>query len=157
MFVAGELEQRHMNAYQTIKGLRKGSVEWQSLGFTFSNYITELDEQRRKHGKIKQRDPRTRKIIGELDPLSPDYLCFFIDAHSEILSSKNKHRDDLFRFHILLEECLHAAANGENPVPRRILLGNLRNIDFKQTRLPEQRLHWMRNNYGFTATRNAIV
>ena len=87
-----------MNAYRRIKSLRKGSVEWQSLGFAFSNYITELDEQRRKHGKIKQRDPRTRKIIGELDPLSPDYLSFFIDTHSEIMSSKHKHRDDLFIF-----------------------------------------------------------
>lgn len=157
LFVAGELEQRHMTAYRTIKSLRKGSVEWQSLGFAFSNYITELDEQRRKHGKIKQRDPRTRKIIGELDPLSPDYLCFFIDTHTEIMSSKNKHRDDLFRFHILLEECLHATANGEDPGPRRILLGNLRGIDFRSTRLPVQRLHWMRNNYGFTATRDAII
>ncbi len=157
LFVEGKLEQRHMNAYRRIKSLRKGSVEWQSLGFAFSNYITELDEQRRKHGKIKQRDPRTRKIIGELDPLSPDYLSFFIDTHSEIMSSKHKHRDDLFRFHILLEEFFHAAASGEDIGPRRVLLPSLRSMDFRSTRLPVQRLHWMRNNYGFTATRDAIV
>jgi hypothetical protein len=159
LLVEGKLGSRHMGAYRTLKSLRKGSVEWQSLGFSFSNYITELDEQRRKYGKIKQRDPQTRRLVGELDPLEPDYLCFFIDTHHEILSSKNKHRNDLFRFHILLEQYLTSIANGDVPEdqPLTILPRQFREIDYSQTTLPPKRLQWMRNNYGFTATRDEIV
>lgn len=157
LFVEGTLEERHMHAYRAIKGMRRGSVEWQSLGFSFSNYITELDEQRRKHGKIKQRDPATRRLVGELDPFSPDYMCFFIDAHREIVSPENKHRDDLFRIHILIEECLHAAANNGMSGPHRILLSGLRDIDFRGTVLSANRLQWMRNNYGFTANKDVII
>ncbi len=159
LFVRSELDARHMGAYRTIKALQKGSMEWQSLGFAFSNYLTELDEQRRKYGAIKQRDPRSKKLIGELDPFSPDYMCFFIDTHSKILSSKNKHRDDLFRFHILLEEYLSSYAKGLVPLdePVTVHLGNLRDIDFTKTTLPPKRIQWMANNYGFTATRDAIV
>jgi len=159
LFVSGELEARHMGAYRTIKAMQKGSMEWQSLGFTFSNYITELDEQRRKYGTIKQRDSRRKKIVAELDPLSPDYICFFVDTHSEILSSRNKHRDDLFRFHILLEEYLSSYSRGNIPLdePVNIKLGELRDIDFTKTTLPPKRIQWMSRNYGFTATRDAIV
>lgn len=159
LFVGAQLDARHMNAYRTIKSLQKGSMEWQSLGFAFSNYLTELDEQRRKYGTIKQRDPRSKRVIGELDPLSPDYMCLFIDTHSEILASRNKHRDDLFRFHILLEEYLSSYAKGNIPVdePVTVKMGGLRDIDFTKTTLPPQRIQWMANNYGFTATRDAIV
>jgi len=158
-FVEGRLDAIHMDAYRTIKSLKKGSMEWQSLGFTFSNYITELDEQRRKFGTIKQRDNKTRKIIGELDPFDPDYLSFFIETHHQILSSKNKHRNDLFRFHILLEEYLSSYANGRIPVdqPLTLNLDELRAIDFKHTTLPHQRIQWKYRNYGFTATRDAII
>jgi len=158
-FVEGRLDALNMDAYRTIKSLKKGSMEWQSLGFTFSNYITELDEQRRKFGTIKQRDNKTRKIIGELDPFDPDYLSFFIETHHQILSSKNKHRNDLFRFHILLEEYLSSYANDRIPVdqPLTLKLDELRAIDFNQTTLPPQRIQWMNRNYGFTATRDAII
>lgn len=159
MLVKGELEERHMEAYRTLKGLRKGSIEWQSLGFSFSNYITELDEQRRKYGKIKQRDPRTRHIVGELNPLSADFLSFFIDTHHQILLSKNKHLNDLFRFQILMEEYLVSFAKGEVPENETLCvkLDQLRDLDFSQTTLPVQRLTWLRKNYGFTATRSAMV
>jgi len=159
MFVKGELKDRHMEAYRTLKSLRKGSIEWQSLGFSFSNYITELDEQRRKYGKIKQRDPRTRHITGELDPLSPDFLSFFIDTHHQILLSKNKHLNDLFRFQILMEEYLVSFAKGEVPADETLCvkLDQLRELDFSKTTLPVQRLTWLRKNYGFTATRSAMV
>lgn len=159
LFVDGALEPRHMSAYRTLKGLRKGSIDWQSLGFSFSNYVTELDQQRRKYGRIKQVDPRTKKLVGELDPLSPDFICFFIDTHQQLLASKNKHRDDLFRFHILLEEYLTSFADGKIPQdePFTIKPSQLRKIDFTKTTLPPQRIQWMRNNHGFTATRDAIV
>lgn len=159
LFINNKLEHHHLDAYRIIKTLRKGSMEWQSLGFAFSNYITELDEQRRKFGTIKQRDLRTRKITGELDPLSPEYICFFIDTHHQIHSSENKHRNDLFRFHILLEEYLSSIANGSVPrnVPLVIRINQLRDLDFTKTTLPANRIQWMANNPGFTATRDAIV
>lgn len=158
-FVSDKLNTIHMDAYRTLKSLKKGSMEWQSLGFNFSNYITELDEQRRKFGAIKQRDNKTRKIIGELSPFDPDYLAFFIETHNQILSSRNKHRNDLFRFHILLEEYLSSYANDKIPYdkPLTLKLDELRSIDFKKTTLPPQRIQWMYRNYGFTATRDAIV
>lgn len=159
LFIEGKLEDRHMEAYRTLHGLRKGSMEWQSLGFSFSNYITELDQQRRKYGRIKQRDPRTKQLIGELDPLSPDFVCFFIETHHQLLSPKNKHRDDLFRFHILLEEYLTAFANGKIPQDKPFVITSdrLKQTDFTKTTLPPQRIQWMRNNHGFTATRDAII
>lgn len=159
LFVQGDLEGRHMEAYRTLKSLRKGSMEWQSLGFSFSNYITELDQQRRKFGRIKQRDPRTKRLIGELDPLSPDFLAFFIDAHHQLLSSRNKHRDDLFRIHILIEEYLTSYAKKAIPGDQPFVIkpSELRNMDFTATTLPPQRIQWMRDNHGFTATRDAII
>ncbi|HRJ06245.1 MAG TPA: hypothetical protein PK096_03610 [Candidatus Saccharibacteria bacterium] len=159
LFVDGDLEERHMEAYRTLKGMRKGSMDWQSLGFSFSNYLTELDEQRRKFGRIKQVDPKSKRLVGELDPFSPDFVCFFIDTHQQLMSSKNKHRDDLFRFHILLEEYLTAFATGQIPQDQPFVVkpDELRDIDFSVTTLPHQRLRWMRNNLGFTATRDAIV
>jgi len=159
LLVEGALEPRHMEAYRTLKKMRKGSMEWQSLGFSFSNYLTELDEQRRKYGKIKQRDPRTKKILGELDPLSPDFLCFFIDAHRELTSPQHKHRDDLFRFHILLEEYLTSFAEGKvNPGQAlTVRHSELRAIDYSRTTLPPERIMWMRSNLGFAATRDTII
>jgi hypothetical protein len=158
-FVEGKLEGRHMEAYRTLKGMRKGSMEWSSLGFSFSNYITELDEQRRKFGTIKQRDPRTKKQLGELDPMSPDFICFFIDTHQQVMSSKHKHRDDLFRFHIALEEYLVAFAQSQIPQDEPLVIrpAELREVNFRDTTLPPKRLQWMRNNLGFTATRDVIV
>jgi hypothetical protein len=159
LFVEGGLEDRHFEAFRYLKSLRRGSIEWQSLGFSFSNYITELDEQRRKWGRIKQRDPRTKELLGELDPLSPDFLCFFIDTHKELMSPKNKHRDDLLRFHIIFEEFLTSFAKGEIEAgaPKVFKLSTLREVDFTKTTLPPSRIQWMRNNLGFTATRDTIL
>jgi len=159
MFKAGELSERHLAAYRNIKVLLRGSMEWQSLGFVFSNYITELDEQRRVYGKIKQRDPKTRRVLGELDPFSADYLSFFVEAHNQVVSPKNKHRNDLFRFHILLEEYLSSFAKGEIPIdePLTLNLDELKDIDFTKTTLPPKRIQWMFSNYGFSATRDAII
>lgn len=159
LLVDGKLDSHHMDAYRTLKKMRKGSIDWQSLGFSFSNYITELDQQRRKYGKIKQKDPRTKKLIGELDPMSPDFVSFFIDTHQEIMSPRHKHRNDLFRFHILLEEYLTSFAEEKigYDQPLTIKPSELRNIDYTKTTLPPQRILWMRNNHGFTATRDAII
>jgi hypothetical protein len=158
-FAQNQLETRHHDALRIIKNLRKGSHEWASLGFTYSNYVTELNEQRRKFGKIKQRDTRTYETIGELDTKSPDFLGFFIETHHEILNPKNKHRNDLFRCQIVVEEYLREMARGHLPpnTPLTLNLNQLRKEDLTKTTLPADRLNWMQRNYGFTATKDALV
>ena len=160
-FDTGRLsEERHMRSYRVMRSLAKdpSTREAQSLGFSFSNYITELDEQRRKHGKIKQKDLTTGKVIGELDPLSPDFLSLFIEVHHEILNSKNKHRNDLFVFHIILEEFLQDVGSGKLPdsAVLNIRVQDLRTRDMTQVKLPPERLHWMFRNHGFTSTKDSI-
>lgn len=159
LFDNATLESRHLDAYRLLRRLQPYSMEWQSLGFSFSNYLAELEEQRRKHGRIKQRDPITKGIVGELDPMGPDYLSFFVEAHSLIMSSKQKHRDDLFRIHILLEEYLDQVGRSAVPLdePLVVRLESLRTMDFDQTVLDAPRLRWMFRNHGFSATREPLA
>jgi dephospho-CoA kinase len=157
-FDCEKLEPRHMPAFRIVRRLRASPTgrEAQSLGYVFSNYLVELDEQRRKHGRIKYRDSETRRIVGELDPWSPDYLSFFVEAHHELLASRNKHRDNLLRLHIILEEYLGSkpAVRGEPLVINHVLLAT---HDFTSTSLPPDRITWMATNYGFTAMRDRVV
>jgi hypothetical protein len=160
-FDAGQLsDERHIRAYRIIRKLIKDpSVrEAQCLAFTFSNYITELNEQRRKHGKIKQKDLATGSIKSELDPFSADFLSLFIETHHEILKSENRHRNDLFVFHILLEEYLRDVGNGKLPEDAQlnVRIPDLRTVDVTQTTLPASRLHWMFRNHGFTSTKDSV-
>lgn len=161
MFDRGKLTDRHMEAFKILRGLghNDNSREAQSLGFVFSNYIVELDEQRRKHGKIKQKDLVTKKVEGELDPFSADYLSFFVEMHHQLLSSHNKHRDNLLRYHILLEEYLCAVGSGQLSPDQELVIRvqDMKDIDFSQTKLPPSRIQWMTRNYGFSAIRDAIL
>lgn len=160
-FESGALtDARHMRAYRLIRQLAKDpSVrEAQCLGFAFSNYYSELNEQRRKHGKIKQKNLSTGNIDGELNPLSADFLSLFIETHHEILSSENKHRNDLFVFHIMLEEFLRDVSTGVLPedAKLKVRVQDLRTKDVSLTTLPPARLHWMFRNHGFTSTKDSI-
>lgn len=158
LFDSGELEDRHIDAYRLVRRLAQNpsAREAQSLAFTFSNYLTELDEQRRKHGRIKQLVDFDHGIKQELDPFSPDYLSFFIEAHHELVASRNKHRDNLLRFHIILEEFLgsEAALASEKLV---IHPDRMAEHDFASTLLPPARITWMARNYGFTALRDSVL
>jgi hypothetical protein len=160
-FDADILQDRHMAAFKILRSLaeKPASREAQSLAFVFSNYIIELGEQRRKHGKIKQRDLDTNHVSGELDPYSADFLALFIELHHELLNSSNKHRDNLLRFHILLEEYLCAVASGAVSDDTRLTIPvqDMRNMDFTGTSLPPNRIQWMTRNYGFTAIRDALL
>ena len=151
---------RHIRAYKIARQLIKDpSVrEAQCLAFTLSNYLTELNEQRRKHGKIKQKDLVTGSVVGELDPLSPDFLSLFIETHHEILKSENKHRNDLFVFHIILEEFLRDVGDGNLPADAslNVRIPDLRTIDVTRTKLPASSLHWMFRNHGFTSIKDPI-
>lgn len=154
----GNLNETHTDALRIINNIDSDSLEWRSLGFCFSNYLTELDVQRRTQGTIKYRDPDTHRLLGELDPFSPDYLCFFIEAHHLLLDPRNGHRSALFYTHYLLEEYLRIAASGET-VPGELAL--------TPSRLNGEKLHehdlipygvaeWMQRNYWFTVTRSAL-
>jgi uncharacterized protein YkuJ len=156
LFTSGKLLPRHIEAYKTLTGLKQGSREWQSLGFSFSNYITELDEQRRKHGIIKTRDTSTGEVTGELDPWSSDFLGFFVDTHHQILLPKNQHHNDLFRYQILLESFLVSLTDGSKLPDENFVVkpGELRDIDYNKTELPPERLNWMYYNYGFVANKS---
>lgn len=158
-FDASLLEDRHMEAFRILRNMHPHSREWQSLGFTYSNNVVELDEQRRKHGKIKQRDPQTHKIVGELSIVDPDYLSLVVELHHELLSSKNKTRNNLFMFHILFEEYLQGIAEGiiAPDSPLNIHVQRLDEYDFAKTTIPPDRIRWMFRNYGFTATKDVWV
>lgn len=158
-FAERRLLDSHMEAYRILRTLPDDSREMLSLGFTYSNYITELDEQRRKHGKIKVRDSETYQVTGELSETSPDFLSFFIELHHEILSSKNKHRDTIFRFNILFEEYLKGIATGkiETDTPFTVKIQDLDQYDYLQTSIDTDKLRWMFKHYGFAATKGSLV
>ncbi len=158
-FDEGALEERHMEAFRILRGMQPNSRESNSLGFAYSNYIAELNEQRRKHGKIKVRNLQTREIVGELSETDPDFLGLFVELHHEILSSKNKHRNDLFRFHILFEEYLQGVAHGAIDIGEQAFKVKVQRLDtysYCGTSVPTERLHWMAKNYGFTATKGQV-
>jgi hypothetical protein len=160
LFAEGKLDtSRHMDALRMLKGLKPGSLEWQSLGFIFSSYMVELDEQRRKHGTIKQRDLQTGELLGELDPCSPDFLCFLIETHHQILKPKNFHYNDLARFQVLLEDYLVSIASGKlhDSAELNIKLSDLRNTDFSGVQISADRIKWIREHYGFATTRYSVV
>ena len=98
------------------------------------------------------------QVIGELDPLSPDFLSLFIETHHEVLSSRNKHRNDLFVFHIIMEEFLNGIGTGDisSDTELNVRVQDLRTRDMSQVKLPAERLHWMFRNYGFTSTKDSI-
>jgi hypothetical protein len=161
LFDKDKLHPLHMSAYKILRELGRSpnSREAQSLGFNYSNYVIELNEQRRKYGKIKQRDPQSKRVIGELDPLGPDYLSLFVETHHELLNSDNKHRNELLRFHILLEEFLCANGSGRLGPEDSLQLKaqDMAKIDLSKTTLPPSRIQWMSRNYGFSAIRDSIL
>jgi len=132
------------------------SLESQSLAFVFSNYLTELNEQRRKHGGIKC---RRGDSVEELSPFDPQYLAFFVLAHHELLTPKNKHVDTLARVHLMLEEFFMnlAAAELEYPYQRTLTLEDIAKFKAVATEVPHERVRWMFHNYGFTAAKEELV
>lgn len=148
------------NGIGALRDLRKicaqpRSRSYQCMSFVFSNYLAELDEQRRKHGKIKVRNDKNQ-LIGELDPWGYEFLTFFVDAMKLILDSHTKHRDTLLRAHISFEEFFasRAALQGQ---PLEITPRFLEEMDISKISIPSERIEWMSQNYGFTAVRDSIA
>ena len=150
-----KLEEHHLHAFRRVLYLSSNvqTREAQSLAFVWSNYLVELDEQRRKHGEIKYFRNGARSM--PLDPWDPDYLCFFIDAHHELCDPKNKHRDNLLRVHMAIEEylCSEDAISGKRFVLRVPRLHERSVWDPQKTTLPSSRIEWMARHFGFTALR----
>ena len=170
-FDLGELDDLHLDSYRKVRELVKHPLqrEAQSLAFVFSNYLTELDEQRRKHGKIKRKDTRTKKILGELDPWSPDYLSFFVEAHNLLLNSKNRHRNTLHLVHLLFEDYLNrndSLEGGTLILQMNTVLNQWTGLSLDGEtaispllglRLPPERINWILANPGFTAFKDQVV
>ena len=156
----GRLRERHLEALKIIHSIQPNSREWLSLGFVYSNYVVELDEQRRKHGKIKTKDLETGQIEGELDECDPDYLSLFIETHHQLLQPRNKHRDKLYRFHLVLEDILQRVADDDlssDKLTCAVTPGLIDSYDFSKTSIRGERMKWMLTNYGFTATKETMV
>lgn len=163
LFDRDELQEHHMDAYRHVRYLASQPQrrESQSLGFVFSNYITELDEQRRKFGKIKTMNLDTYEREGELDPFGADYLSFFVDAHRALHDRKNKHRDTLLRVHVLFEYYLSNREFAESGEGLSFRFNPLAWDDelFREatSRIPQERLLWIAKNYGFTAVNVSVL
>lgn len=163
LFDSDQLQDHHLDAYRHVRYLASQPQrrESQSLGFVFSNYVTELDEQRRRFGKIKVMNPVTYEREGELDPFGADYLSFFVDAHRALHDRKNKHRDTLLRVHVLFEYYLSNREFAESGEGLSFHFNPLAWDDelFKKAvlKIPQERLLWIANNYGFTAVRERVL
>lgn len=158
LFDDNKLDSSGLESYRLLRKIASNpqSRTAQCLSFTFSNYLVELDEQRRKHGTIKQREPKSHDIVGELDPWGVEFLSFFVDTTNLLLQSRTKHRDSLLRIHILLEEFFLSPAALQCQ-PLSIYVDQLEKIDFTKTSLPPPRIIWMASNYGFTALRDSVL
>jgi len=164
------LDETHSDAHRIIRRLARNpfSREAQSLSFVYSNYRTELDEQRRRYGTIKYRNLETNRIEGELDPQGADYLSFFIEAHNLLVGAvekrhdgrpRVKHRDTLLRIHLLFESRLadkEAASRGEG-IRWSLFPQKLNELDISSINLSPERIRWISHNFGFTAVRESII
>ena len=154
-----QFELRHVVAFKEVVRLSKNplSRESQSLSFVFSNYLVELDEQRRKHGEIMTQNLETKEIVKPLNPWDLDYLSFFVETHKELLTSKNRHRDHLLRAHILLEEFLWSPESLKGNPEITIFPTKLLQHSADPILIPPERVHWMARHFGFTAQRDPTI
>jgi hypothetical protein len=125
----------------------------QSLSFVFSNLISELDEQKRKHGIIWFRVNENR--CREFDPFDEQYLSFFIEAHNELILPKNKHRNLLFAAQLIVEDWLVRLCKGERK-PLNISFDTIKNFDYSSIDVNPETILWIKDNYGYLATRRKI-
>lgn len=125
----------------------------QSLSFVFSNLVSELEEQKRKHGFIWFRVNENRS--RELDPLDELYLSFFIEAHNELTLPKNKHRNFLFGAQLIVEDWLVRSSKGDT-TPLRITFDTIKHFDYCKVDIDPETILWIKDNYGYLATRSKI-
>lgn len=164
MLLADILQNRHMKAFDLLRHLSTQPVfrEAQSLTFVFSNYLVELNEQRRKFGAIQYRNPHDGVVVGELNPWSADYLSFFVEVHHLLCRSTYKHRYTTFRVNLAIEEWFYsgkAAAGEEFKIevePYFYWRENAAVTAAPVPNIPLGRVQWIANHPGFTAIRDAL-
>lgn len=151
------VDKHHLHAYRTVLRLaeKPRQKEVQSLEFSFSNYVTELDEQRRKHGEIKVFGAPITKPVGKLDPWGIDYVSFFVDAHHKITRSKSFHRDTLFKVHVMLEDWL-TSVQRTAPTPLLLQIGTIARFDASMSTVSVEKRRWMEANFGFTSYKEPL-
>ena len=147
---------RHPLAGDRVERVRR-SVEYWSLAFVFSNYIVELNEQRRKHGRLKV--IKDGIVYGELNPFSPAFISFFVEAHHQLMLPSNKHLDTLMRAHLHLEAFLQDSAGIsrtplENPTCE-LSLDKLQDLSVVRLVQPEI-VRWIRMHPGYLAERRQV-
>lgn len=154
----GDLNDTHTEALRIVNNIDSDSLEWRSLGFAFSNYLAELDVQRLKFGAIKRRKSTNQRIYSELDPFSPDYLCFFIELHNALIDPGNGHKQALFSMHYLLEDYLRCFLEDENPPPTlTVLPSDLSGQNLAVSpNVPRNVAEWMRTNSYFSVVRSRV-
>jgi hypothetical protein len=141
------------DALRVLLQLEPHSRSAQSLAFAFSNFVSELEEQKRKQGYIWFAVTTDRFI--EFDPFGEMYLSFFIEAHNEITLSKNKHLNFLFGAQLIVEDWLGRVAQGDKS-SLKVNFDIVKNFDYSNVSTHPETILWIKENYGYLATRNKI-
>ena len=141
------------DALRLVLQLEPQSRNAQSLAFAFSNFVSELEEQKRKHGFIWFKVNDNRYI--EFDPFGEMYLSFFVEAHNELTISKNKHRNFLFGAQLIVEDWLTRVSKGSSE-PLSINFDTVKEYQYSEVNIDPETILWIKDNYGFLATRNKI-
>lgn len=141
------------DALRILLSMDPNSRNAQSLSFVFSNLVTELDEQKRKHGYVWSNSADGKKL--EFSPMGEMYMSFVVEAHNELLLSRNKHRNFLFGIQLIIEDWLIGISNGRKE-NLKISLGSMKSFDYDSVNIPPETILWIQENYGYLATRNKI-
>lgn len=149
---------RHQAAMDIVSNLKTGSDEYDSLGFVFSNYLVTLHEQRRRYGQIKQVEPETGNLFGELNPFDPDFLCFFIELHHKILESGNSRRSAIDSVHILLESYLQSVVCHDLAPGSRLIISttDMSARDQATNRISQASIDWLTQNPMFSTIKERM-
>lgn len=151
---SGQLHERHEKAVEAVRNMVPGTEEYDKLGFVFSNYLVTLHEQRRRYGQIKQRDPETGKLIGELNPFSPDFLCFLIELHHEIEAAGHNRRNAITIVHASLEEYLQTVAQHRSGSGHPL---TLHPFSAKGAiKIPPTDMDWLTTNHQFSTIKERV-
>lgn len=152
------LLERHQAALNILTSLDQNSDEYESLGFVFSNYLVTLHEQRRRYGQIKQKSTEVDVITGELNPLDPDFVCFFIELHHEIYKSGENRKVAIDSVHILLESYLQSVAKRRIATDSRLIIypeHNSQPCDM-ETCIPQADIDWLIDHSTFSTIKERI-
>lgn len=152
MATTGGLYERHERAVSIIERMVPGTEEYDRLGFVWSNYLVTLHEQRRRYGQIKQRDVESNELLGELNPLSADFLCFLIELHHEIGAADKERNTAIENVHSTLEEYLQSVAQNRSDPNIPLVLRPSSVTDG----LPVADVSWLKKHHQFSTIKERV-